>query len=124
MPDDDVARPEKICFETHCFSLEFANTPETRRQGLMHRDSLDQNTGMLFIFPTPKKARFWMKDTKMPLDIIWLSTQLKVIHIKHNATPFSTESLIPPEKAKYVLEINGGIANKLGIQRGDQLEFK
>jgi hypothetical protein len=90
----------------------------------MHRDSLAKDSGMLFIFPTPKRAKFWMKNTKIPLDIIWMNTQLKVVHIKHNATPFSTESLISPTEAKYVLEINAGMAQSLGLKIGDQLEFK
>lgn len=119
-----ISKPEKIGTNNSYFTIEYATTPETRRIGLMNRSQLDLSAGMLFVFPTPRKAPFWMKDTLIPLDIIWMNDKLEISYIKHNATPLSTESIMPPKAALYVLEINGGLTQKLGIKVGDQLHFK
>lgn len=113
----------KACYLDNCFNIELASTPKARTLGLMYRESLDQNGGMLFIFPNDKHHTFWMKNTLIPLDIIWLSKDEKVVHIAHNTTPKSLKPLIPNEKARYVLEINADICKELGITRNSQLNL-
>lgn len=116
----------KICISETCFYMEIAKTPEEREQGLMHRDTLDEQTGMFFLFPNEGVHTIWMKNTLIPLDIIWINEEKKVVHIKHNAQP-CTNSLcpliIPNAEASYVLEINGGLAKKYNIKEGQPVHF-
>ena len=110
-----------------CFNVEIADTPETCTYGLMNRKSLNQDNGMLFLFETEAKYCFWMKNTLISLDIIWLDKNKKVVFIKHNAEPCQAEpceTFGPSEKAKYVLEINSGLAKEIGLEKGNYLEFK
>ncbi len=89
----------------------------------MGRISLEAGKGMLFVFETEGEYGFWMKNTLIPLDMIWIDGKNKVIYIKENAAPCKTEpceTFGPGRKAKYVLEINGGMNEKLGIKIGDQ----
>ena len=116
-------KPE-ICFQSTCFSVEIADTPGERAQGLMYRDSLDDDKGMLFVFENSGVYSFWMKNTLIPLDMIWLDENFKVVHIE-TATPCVTETCIsynPMVEAKYVLEINSGMAEREGIGVGSVLK--
>ncbi len=116
----------KVCFKNFCFNLELAVTPEERSRGLMFRKHLDPDKGMLFIFNEEGEYSFWMKNTLIPLDIIWINSEGKVVFIKENAQPCKeTECpfISPGFKAKYVLEINGGISRKIGLKKGDKLDF-
>lgn len=91
---------------------EVARTKDERTEGLMNRDSLPYNGGMLFIFDSEDRYSFWMKNTKIPLDIIWISADDKVVHIERNAQPCTTpicERFTPTRPAKYVLETNPGV---------------
>jgi uncharacterized membrane protein (UPF0127 family) len=112
------------CFENNCFEVELAITPEERNRGLMFRESLERNKGMLFIFEKEGEYPFWMRNTLIPLDMIWISEEGEVVFIEENAEPCS-DSFCPginPEKnAKYVLEINGGISNNIGLEVGDNI---
>jgi len=114
--------PKRVCFKKNCVEVELAITPEERAKGLMFRTFLQKNHGMLFIFPDMDYHSFWMKNTFIPLDIIWLDANQKVVFIHENAKPLSG-IMTPPKKARYVLEINKGMAKKMGIRRGIQLEF-
>jgi len=117
----------KVCFNEKCFDVEIADTPEKHTQGLMNRKNLDQDSGMLFIFDAENKYCFWMKNTLISLDIIWLDKNKKVIFIKHNAQPCEAdpcETFGPSEKAKYVLEINSGLAKEIELKEGNYLEFR
>ena len=106
----------EVCFNNNtCFSAEIADTPESRQKGLMFRESIPNNHGMLFSFTEENNHSFWMKNTKIPLDIIWISTQNNVVHIEKNTTPYSLTPLRPSEKAIYVFEINGGLSEEVGI---------
>lgn len=115
----------KICISEKCFNIEIAKTPEQRSQGLMHRDTLTEEESMLFLFPEESIHNFWMKNTLIPLDIIWISKEKKVVHIKHNAQPCTTlcPLIIPNAPASYVLEINAGLAGKYNIEEGDKVNF-
>lgn len=124
---DSTKDINKVCFKTHCFDVKIAKTKAEKRRGLSNREKLGENKGMLFIYPEERKLSFWMKDTLVPLDIIWINKKQKVIEIKHNAQPCKSEpcpSFSPENKAQYVLEINGGEAEKLGLKPGDRLKFK
>ena len=116
----------QICFGQKCFQVELAQTPEQREYGLMNRSYLDANAGMLFIFDKQGIYPFWMKNTLIPLDIIWIDNSGKVVFIKENAQPctnFLCPNIIPTSSAKYVLELNAGICNETGIKLGDQLKI-
>ncbi len=107
---------------------ELADTTEKRARGLMFRNSLAKDRGMLFTFTEPKPWAFWMKNTKIPLDIIWLDSQKRIVHIERNV-PLCTRNddscpqYQPTEEAMYVLEIAGGMADALKLQRGATLQF-
>lgn len=107
---------------------ELADTTEKRARGLMFRNSLAQDRGMLFTFAEPKPWTFWMKNTKVPLDIIWLDRKKRIVHIERNVpictrTDDSCPQYQPTEDAMYVLEIAGGMADTLKLQRGATLQF-
>lgn len=105
---------------------ETARTPEERAYGLMFRTSLQNDRGMLFFFETEEPVSFWMKNTLIPLDMIFLDSDKKIIHIEKNAPPCKNNpcpvypSILP---AKYVLEVNGGWSEKNGVMVGDEFKF-
>ena len=119
-------KPVKVCFENNCFDLEIAQTKEQRKQGLMFREKLDSDKGMLFIFEKEGIYPFWMKNTLISLDIIWISEKNQIVYISHNNSPCQDNdcsSINPEEKAKYVLEINAGKAAEINLKIGDQAVF-
>ena len=104
--------------------VELADTPEKRSTGLMFRTHLDENTGMLFIFTNEQKRSFWMKNTLLPLDMIFIDSNLKIVDI-HTAFP-CTEKCIPytsQEKAMYVLEVNKGFSETNNLQIGNTIHI-
>ena len=101
-----------------CFAVWIADTPNTRAQGLMYTDHMPNDKGMLFVYPEPKSVSFWMKNTKIPLDMIFLSTEGRVDHIHSNAKPLDHTIIHGGSDIQYVVEINGGISEKLGISIG------
>ena len=96
---------KEVCIKEKCFSVKIADTPEERATGLMFVNEMKENEGMLFIFDSEKKYSFWMKNTLIPLDIIWISKEMKIVDIQRG-NPGNETSLIPKDKALYVLEIN------------------
>ncbi len=118
---------EKVCFRDSCFDVEIADSDEERTRGLMYRDSLCSDCGMLFVYGEEGNYKFWMKNTLIPLDIIWLDEDLEVVYIS-NAVPCKVEEceLYGPSsdvKSKYVLEINSGIAEEVGLVIGNRMIF-
>lgn len=111
------------------YNLEVADTPSTREKGLMYRQSLKENTGMLFVFEGTSFYPFWMKNTLIPLDIIWINAEKEVVHIKENAQPCENtlkaicNSIIPLKPALYVIELNAGEVEKLNLKTGDKIDF-
>jgi uncharacterized protein len=103
--------------------VEIAATPDTRELGLMYRNHLDDDAGMLFIFPVPNAAQFWMKNTVLPLDMLFADSNRKVLGIVANAQPYSEALLGGFSGTLYVLEVNAGYAAKHHIVVGDQLNF-
>jgi uncharacterized membrane protein (UPF0127 family) len=114
----------KVCFETNCFDVELAITQEQKSTGLMYRTSLQEDKGMLFIFDEESEYPFWMKDTLIPLDMIWINSNKEVVRIV-TAQPCEDTclSINPNKNAQYVLELNAGTANKIGLEIGDKLVF-
>ena len=120
-------KQNRACFENYCFFIEFAITPEEKSSGLMFRESLDFKNGMLFVFEKEGEYPFWMKNTLIPLDIIWINEEKEVVFISENTQPCKESfcPIIEPNRnAKYVLEINGGISKKIGLVVGDKIHIK
>ncbi len=108
------------------FSVELATTPEEQQLGLMFRDEMADDHGMLFIFPTEAWRSFWMKNTRIPLDIFYFDAELKLVSVSENTPPCRTRqcpSYPSTGPARYVLELNAGKAQQLGVQPGDALEL-
>ncbi len=103
--------------------VELAVTPGQRTFGLMYREHLDENAGMLFIFPAAEPLKFWMKHTEIPLDMIFADPSGVVVGIVANATPYSERPVGPDASALYVLEVNGGFCARHGVRAGDKLSF-
>ena len=106
-------------------SAELALTPAEREKGLMFRKFLSPNHGMLFVFPVPEKTQFWMKNTYIPLDMLFIDKDNKIVYIVKNAKPLN-ESLLGPENkpVKYVLEVPGNFADKYGIRVGSKVKIQ
>jgi uncharacterized membrane protein (UPF0127 family) len=104
-------------------SVELAVTPGQRQFGLMYRQHLDADAGMLFIFPAPDRLKFWMKHTEIPLDMIFADPAGAVVAIVANATPYSETPVGPDAPALYVLEVNGGFCAHHGVRAGDRMSF-
>jgi len=115
----------RVCFEENCFEVEIAETQSEKAEGLMFREFLKEDKGMLFVYNEEGIYSFWMKNTLIPLDIIWVNAEGKVVYIEYEAQPCgeTCDSLNPQENAQFVLEINGGIVGKLNITVGDGVNF-
>lgn len=106
------------------FKVEIADDEAERAQGLMFRESLARGAGMLFVYPKPQRAAFWMKNTLIPLDIIFLDQTGQVIRIQANAVPGDLTPLPGGDNVFAVLEINGGLAARYGISVGTEMRHK
>ena len=105
------------------FNVEVAKTIEERRIGLMYRKKLLNNEGMLFIFPDEKIIQLWMKNTYIPLDVIFISENKVIVDIKKNMEKLSETIVKSKVKSRYALEFNAGLINKLDIKIGDKVLF-
>lgn len=103
------------------FDVELALTPAQQAQGLMHREEMAADAGMLFVFPRARPASFWMKNTILPLDIIFIGPDGAILNIAKRTTPMSTESVPSDGEAKAVLELNAGVTDLLNIRPGDRV---
>ncbi len=103
------------------FVVEIADEPEERSRGLMHRTELAEGAGMLFLFDRPERQAFWMKNTPLPLDIIFIDERGVVDSIAAGTTPFSEASLPSDGPVVAVLEINGGLAARYGVAPGSEV---
>lgn len=102
--------------------VEVADTPEERRQGLMNRETLAEDRGMLFVFESEDYRSFWMKNTGIPLSIAFISNDGVIMEIR-DMTPYSMESVESTHRAKYALEVNQGTFERLGIDVGAEILF-
>jgi uncharacterized membrane protein (UPF0127 family) len=106
--------------------VELSKTEEELKRGLMFRKELSLDSGMLFVFDKEKIYPFWMKNTLIPLDIIWLNEEKEIVFISKNTPPClenNCKSILPDKESKYVLEINGGVSDKINLEIGDKLIF-
>lgn len=109
--------------DTIFLHVEFAETPYERETGLMHRESMENNQSMLFIFPGEYPRSFFMKNTLIPLDIIYFGADKKIVSFQKNAQPLNETSLPSEIPAMYVLEVNAGLSDKWELQVGDTMNF-
>ena len=105
------------------FNVEVAKTIEERRIGLMYRKKLLNDEGMLFIFPREKIIQLWMKNTYIPLDVIFISENKVIVDIKKNMEKLSETIVKSKVKSRYALEFNAGLINRLDIEIGDKVLF-
>tara|TARA_R110002167_G_scaffold106601_1_gene273282 strand:+ start:1825 stop:2319 length:495 start_codon:yes stop_codon:yes gene_type:complete len=105
------------------FDIEFAETDYETQTGLMYRKGMKNNQAMLFIFPDVATHSFYMKNTEFSLDIIYIKEDMTIASMQENAKPFNESGLSSMAPIKYVLEINGGLAEELGISIGDRISF-
>lgn len=105
------------------FDIEIADNDYETQTGLMNRKSMKDNNAMLFIFPDMQMRSFYMKNTLIPLDIIYLDNNNTIVSIQENAKPLDESSLPSEAPAQYVLEINGGLSQQLHIEVGDKMVF-
>jgi uncharacterized membrane protein (UPF0127 family) len=107
---------------------ELADTPQKRAKGLMYRETLARDRGMLFTFAEAQPWTFWMKNTRIPLDIVWMDGKKRIIHVERNVpvchrTDDGCPQYQPNENAMFVLELPAGMADTLKLQRGISLKF-
>ena len=110
--------------ESHLFRVEIADTNKKRKKGLSMRHQLAADAGMLFLFDAPGEFSFWMRNTFIPLDIIFIDSQGRIHKIHHNAVPMQDDRITSDGMVNSVLEINGGLSKKLGISKGDLVRLK
>ena len=104
--------------------LEIADNEFETTRGLMDRRSMNEDRGMIFIFPNMEQRSFWMKNTYIPLDIIFVTDQMEIESIQANTTPMSQQSVPSVGPAQYVVEVNAGFTQAYGIQAGTKIAFK
>ena len=104
--------------------IELADDDAQRAQGLMYRKSMRDDQGMLFIMERNEQQGFWMKNTYISLDIIYVGADSTIVDIYKNAKPLSTQSMPSRGLAKYVVEVNGGWTTKNGVAKGDKINFE
>jgi uncharacterized protein len=109
---------------THRFTVEVAETPEQQAQGLMNRQSLAPDRGMVFPRNPPGDASFWMKNTLIPLDLIFIREDGSIARIAENTVPLSLDPIPSLEPVSAVLEIAGGRSAELGIKAGDKVSWE
>lgn len=104
-------------------TVELATTPESRQLGLMYRSELGPERGMLFVFPEKEPRSFWMRNTKIPLDILYVEDDGTIVNVHERTTPFSEKSLPSAAPVRFVLEVEGGFCEKHGVRAGDRVRL-
>ena len=126
-PQPEATGPRVTFPDGFVVHAEVVADDELRARGLMFRDHLRPGTGMLFVFPEDGDYPFWMKNTLIPLDMIWIDANRKIAAIAHEAQPCKIENCpnyAPNAIARYVLEVAGGVAKEHGLKVGDVLRFE
>lgn len=123
-PAQDAFDPAPLVIETasgraYTFHVELALTPAQQMRGLMYRESMAADAGMLFVFPDEGTRHFWMKNTLIPLDMLFIAGDGRIVNIGANTVPLSEAGVSSTGPALAVLEINGGLSAMLGIHPGD-----
>lgn len=120
-PGAPAAGRRAVCVRGACFDAEIAVTEAERARGLMHRNALPRDSGMLFVFPEEGMHRFWMKNTLIPLDMLFIDGDGKIVKVVQRTVPQSTVLISSDGPVRAVLELNGGTAARLGIAVGDRV---
>ena len=117
----------KVTYKKIVFNLEVADTFRKLSAGLMKRESISKDGGMLFVFKGDGKHGIWMLNMKISIDIIWLDKNLSIVHIWQNAEPcpsiFSCPVERPPKDSRYVIELSAGSAKRYGMKMGEKMSF-
>ena len=116
-------KKDSAFYEVKTLDIEFAEDEYERQTGLMHRSSMKNNRGMLFIFEENRMQSFYMKNTLIPLDLLFINDQNKIVSFQKNAKPLNEQSLPSSAPAQYVLEINAGLAEEWNLSEGDSISF-
>ncbi len=121
----------EVCINKTCFNVKIADTDKERLEGLMNITYLDKDEGMLFVFDEEGYYGFWMKDTIISLDMIWINKNLEIVNIVENAEPCLQYTELeecpiyyPNQESLYVLEVKGGGVDRLGIKEGDEVDIE
>ncbi|MFC2136169.1 DUF192 domain-containing protein [Bacteroidota bacterium] len=104
--------------------IELAEDEEKRANGMMYRNKMEENQGMLFIFPREERQSFWMMNTVLSLDMLFVNSQNVVVNIHKDAVPFDKSSYASTGPAQYVVEVNAGYCDKYGIEPGDKIVWR
>ena len=107
----------------HRYRVEVAKTPAEKARGLMFRRGLPQDQGMIFLYETPRVMSMWMRNTSIPLDMIFITENGTILRTEANTEPFSTDVIYSGGKAAAVLELNAGEAERIGLKPGDRVIF-
>ena len=121
-----MAQEPHVILKGQRFTVDLAETAEQQALGLMFREEMADDHGMLFIFPVEARRSFWMKNTRIPLDILYFDGDLALVSLWQNVRPCAADpcpSYPSRAPARYVLELNAGTAASLGVERGDRLEL-
>ncbi|MGE3332744.1 MAG: DUF192 domain-containing protein [Rhodospirillaceae bacterium] len=119
-PKKAQALPEgPLTIAGHAFTVELADDDQEREIGLMHRGQMAADHGMLFDFMTPRRVGFWMRNTFIPLDMLFVKSDGEIVAIMENVRPHAETPVGPDRPVRAVLELNGGIVKKLGLKVGD-----
>lgn len=116
----------RACFNENCFNLEVSDDPDERTMGLEYKDSMKVNQAMLFIFDSQGEQGIWMKNMNFPLDILWLDSNMAIVDISENNLPCTSDecpTVVNDVPALYVLEINAGLSEKIGLKMGDIMDI-
>jgi len=115
-----------VCFGSDCFYPEIAQTASQKEKGLMGREQLAENGGMLFVYDQEIRPAFWMKNMRIPLDFVWIDRNARVVDLHPSVLPCGQDcpSIVSRYPLKYVLEIPAGSAEKRGIEIGDHAVIK
>ena len=126
-PAELATGPRVIFPDGHVVKVEIAADEETRAQGLMFRDRVREGTGMLFFFTATEEHSFWMKNTLIPLDMIWIDEQKRIVHVKSDVPPCKADpcpGYAPGVPARYILEVGAGVAKQHLLAPGNVLRFE
>jgi len=126
-PAAPASGPRVVLPDGAVIQVELATDEPTRSQGLMYRDRLAEDRGMLFFFPQSGEYPFWMKNTLIPLDMIWIDDQRRIAHVTSNVPPCKADpcpNYPPNANAKYVLELAAGVAAKHHLAKDQTLRFE
>ncbi|MEO7062660.1 MAG: DUF192 domain-containing protein [Dokdonella sp.] len=121
-----AAKGPSVELKGHTFSIEIADTDASREHGLMDRTEMAADHGMLFVFEDDIPRAFWMKNTKIALDMLYFDADRRLVSVQHNVPPCTADpcpAYSSGAPARYVLELNGGEAKKIGVTAGDEIEI-